>query len=358
MKYEPNILNPTDRVEIHNKTALLSIPSIESTSPTAINGRFAIIQNNYSPAISSYRDFATPPQKNHHKNYDTINSKPDLGSPKSKLRKFKIFDEGSKSTIFESKEKKGNSLIENDIFNRSVGNVLKKINLNTKNSSAPKKDRNSCTSLPEIPNIPNEIAKSTSILSQIKEYEADSAYKVAISKPGRIFTKDMPERLRLDNTDSNLNYDLKKLPGQKFGRFISYDYILFNNLPLESKDVDDFKYACLVNKGALYDSNILQIGMIGSLNPANLSNDKTFKLTLHYGNKTDDEISNFTVFPKSIIRNSFLFGSLNAFFIALKNYTEVSNDIIAPKVQIKQEFQVNFSEYSNNNLVSINITYR
>ena len=27
-------------------------------------------------------------------------------------------------TIYESKEKKGNSLIENDIFNRSVGNVL------------------------------------------------------------------------------------------------------------------------------------------------------------------------------------------------------------------------------------------
>ena len=354
MKYDLNILNPVDGVEIDNKNALSNIPNIESISPIAVNGRFAITQNNYSHPISLYRDFTTPPPKNHQKNNDTINSKPDVGSPKSKLRKFKIFDEGSKSTIFESKEKKVNTSIENDIFNRSVGNVLKKINLNTKNSTALKKDRNSCTSLPEIPNIPNEIPKSTSILSQIKEYEADSACKVA----GRIFTKEVPEKLRLDTMNSNFNYHLKKLQGQKFGRFINYDHILFNNLPLESKDVDDFKYACLVNKGALYDSNILQIGMIGSLNPANLSNDKTFKLTLHYGNKTDYEISNFSVFPKSIIRNSFLFESLNAFLVALKNYTEVSNDTIAPKVQIKQEFQGNFSEYSNNNLVTINITYR
>ena len=39
-------------------------------------------------------------------------------------------------------------------------------------------------------------------------------------------------------------------------------------------------------------------------------------------------------------------------------HTEISQAIIAPKMQIKQEFKINFSEYSNNNFATITLTYR
>ena len=313
--YDPIIFNPTDNMKMQDNKVFSDIPRANN-SIAENTGRFAFTQSSYLPITPSYTTFTVPnmSQQNFQSNKDASNLMTRGESPKSKSIKFRIVDENKKSSVF---EKRPNSSMDNDYMNGSVGNALKKLNLNNKTSTIFGGDKYTGTNMPEIFPAQNQIAKSTSIISQIKEYEADSAYKVTISKPGQIFSKDEPNRPRFDNQNSVLKYNpansfttssipqKSKLSKQKYGRFISYDTILFNGLAFENRDADGFKYACLVNKAALYDSNILQIGTTSSLNSSNLPSDKTFKLTLHYGNKANDEISNFTVFPNSILRNFF-----------------------------------------------------
>ena len=290
LAYESRMLNQTEKATIQDNPVFLGTPGINSISPAANTGRFAFTQSNYSP-ISSSPALTVPNM--FQSNNDIFNLKTRIESPKSKSIKFRIVDEGLNGS----------------------GNNLKKLNLSSKTSTLFGGERNAGINTHEIHQ--SEIAKSTSIISQIKEYEADSTYKVTISKPGQNYSKDETNKPRFDNSDAFLKFNTvnsfpasilqkTKLSKQKYGRFISYDNMLFNGLHFENRDADGFKYACLVNKAALYDSNILQIGMISSLISSNSPNDKTFKLTLHYGNKTNDEISNFTVIPNSILRIFFV----------------------------------------------------
>ena len=92
--------------------------------------------------------------------------------------------------------------------------------------------------------------------------------------------------------------------GAKAGRFVTFDEYSFGRMArdLEGnpylKDLDSFKYACLVSKAALFDSEALQIGVISSLSTT--SGGSQVRILLHYGNKTQNELYSFSVSPTAI----------------------------------------------------------
>lgn len=72
-----------------------------------------------------------------------------------------------------------------------------------------------------------------------------------------------PELVRADTIDSSHK--------TKLGKQYEFDYKTFDLITNSiysnpfGRDIDNFKYSCLVNKAALLESNVLQIGCISRL---------------------------------------------------------------------------------------------
>ena len=85
----------------------------------------------------------------------------------------------------------------------------------------------------------------------------------------------------------------------KWGRFVNYDYYLFDKIANtilsngQGKDIDGYKSACLLNKTVLFESARLKIDVITRLEDEQGREDSTLKVILHYGNKSNQSITGF-----------------------------------------------------------------
>jgi len=77
-----------------------------------------------------------------------------------------------------------------------------------------------------------------------------------------------------------------------FDQFINlvYGYPTF-------RDIDAFKYACLVNRATVFESPVLQVTSITKNEGPSGPSDDIMKTIVHYINKASTDIVNFSSFP-------------------------------------------------------------
>lgn len=63
------------------------------------------------------------------------------------------------------------------------------------------------------------------------------------------------------------------------------------------RDIDAFKYACLVNRATIFENPILQITSITKNEGPAGPSDEVMKTIVHYINKASTDIVNFCTFP-------------------------------------------------------------
>lgn len=95
------------------------------------------------------------------------------------------------------------------------------------------------------------------------------------------------------------NYRIQGFSKPKWGRFVSYDYYLFDQIANtilsngQGKDIDGYKSACLLNKAVLFESARLKVDAITRLEDEQGREDNTLKVILHFGNKSNQSITGF-----------------------------------------------------------------
>ena len=102
-----------------------------------------------------------------------------------------------------------------------------------------------------------------------------------------------------DSLRREREYKVQGVNKQKWGRFVNYDYYLFDQITNiimsngQGKDIDGYKSACLLNKAVLFESARLKIDVITRLEDEQGREDSTLKMILHYGNKSNQSITGF-----------------------------------------------------------------
>ena len=87
----------------------------------------------------------------------------------------------------------------------------------------------------------------------------------------------------------------------KWGRVVNFNYSLFDQISnalysnTSGKDIDSYKTACLTNKAVLFDSILLKVDVITRMEDQQGQSGSTLKLILHYGNKSNQSVSAFSV---------------------------------------------------------------
>lgn len=106
-----------------------------------------------------------------------------------------------------------------------------------------------------------------------------------------------------DNIGRNRDYQERGRfePKSKCGRMVGSNYQLVEqiNNAIQSnasgRDVDAFKSACLTNKAILFDSTLLKVDAITRIEDPSGQSNNILKIILHYGNKSSQTITNFSV---------------------------------------------------------------